>query len=95
LDLRYGGLRARLESMHERLIGYLDPENVAVERIEELEVETELVYPTSGAVMMLGKSFPHSLSSLSLSLWKSSRRLLPLHLARCLDYHRVSRPQYC
>ncbi|KAA1079577.1 hypothetical protein PGT21_016472 [Puccinia graminis f. sp. tritici] len=54
LDLRYGGLRARLESMHERLMGYLDPANEAVERVEELEVETELVYPTSGAVMMLG-----------------------------------------
>ncbi|KAI9613040.1 hypothetical protein H4Q26_010312 [Puccinia striiformis f. sp. tritici PST-130] len=64
LDLRYGGLRARLESMHERLMGYLDPDNLAVDRIEELEVDTELVYPTSGAVMML-------------------------------DYHRVSRPQYC
>ncbi|WAR62233.1 hypothetical protein PtB15_14B328 [Puccinia triticina] len=64
LDLRYGGLRARLESMHERLMAYLDPCNSSVVRIEELEVETELVYPTSGAVMML-------------------------------DYHRVSRPQYC
>jgi len=68
LELRYGGLRARLESMQERLQGYLEGGEGEGEggggRIEELEVQTELVYPASGAVMML-------------------------------DYHRVSRPQYC
>ncbi|MBW0507913.1 hypothetical protein O181_047628 [Austropuccinia psidii MF-1] len=64
LDLRYGGLRARLNTMHERLLAFLDPNDFSVTEIEELEVDAELVYPTSGAVMML-------------------------------DYHRVSRPQYC
>ncbi|KAG0143252.1 hypothetical protein CROQUDRAFT_49089 [Cronartium quercuum f. sp. fusiforme G11] len=62
LDLRYGGLRARLDTMHVRLGKFLDSPDS--ERIEELEVPTEVIYPSSGAVMML-------------------------------DYHRVSRPQYC
>ncbi|KNZ55090.1 hypothetical protein VP01_276g10 [Puccinia sorghi] len=59
LELRYGGLRARLESMHERLQGYLESmeDGEGAVRIEELEVQTELVYPSSGAVMMLGKDF--------------------------------------
>lgn len=42
LDLRYGGLLARLESMHKRLVAYLDPEDPSVTRIEELEVELEV-----------------------------------------------------
>lgn len=61
LELRYGGLRSRLDTMHYRLNSFIEGR---LERLEELEVRTELVYPTSGAVMML-------------------------------DYHRVSRPQYC
>ncbi|KAH9821762.1 family 20 glycoside hydrolase [Melampsora americana] len=61
LELRYGGLRSRLETMRFRLNEFMKGR---LERLEELEIQTELVYPTSGAVMML-------------------------------DYHRVSRPQYC
>ncbi|EGG08336.1 family 20 glycoside hydrolase [Melampsora larici-populina 98AG31] len=61
LELRYGGLRSRLDTMHYRLNEFIQGR---LDRLEELEVSTELVYPTSGAVMML-------------------------------DYHRVSRPQYC
>ncbi|PLW54142.1 hypothetical protein PCANC_06453 [Puccinia coronata f. sp. avenae] len=85
LDLRYGGLKARLETMQERITRFLDQlnnhrlSNHSINdskndpndddggdepRIEELEVENELIYPSSGAVMMF-------------------------------DYHQVSRPQYC
>jgi len=42
LDLRYGGLRARLETMHRRLVAYLDPADSSVTRVEELEVELEV-----------------------------------------------------
>ena len=42
LDLRYGGLITRLETMHERLIAYLDPSDDTVTKIEELEVELEV-----------------------------------------------------
>lgn len=39
LDLRYGGLIARLETMHQRLIAYLDTDNTSTTKLEELEVE--------------------------------------------------------
>lgn len=42
LDLRYGGLRSRLETMHERLIDFLDVQNSSVVKLEELEVELEV-----------------------------------------------------
>jgi len=45
LDLRYGGLRARLETMHRRLVAYLDPADSSVTKIEELEVELEVCRP--------------------------------------------------
>ena len=47
LDLRYGGLRARLETMHKRLIAYLDVEDDSVTDIPELEVELEVSSPPS------------------------------------------------
>ncbi|GAA6049094.1 hypothetical protein JCM3770_003883 [Rhodotorula araucariae] len=50
LDLRYGGLLARLETMHDRLAAYLDG---SVKRIEELEVELETIYPNQGCSLML------------------------------------------
>ncbi|GJN90362.1 hypothetical protein Rhopal_003373-T1 [Rhodotorula paludigena] len=53
LDLRYGGLLARLETMHKRLVAYLDPEDSSVTKIEELEVELETVYAGSGCSLML------------------------------------------
>lgn len=63
LDLRYGGLRARLETMHDRMIQFLescsDSSSTTKMRLEELEVGTELVYPSSGAVMMLGQCLLH------------------------------------
>ncbi|GAA5866320.1 hypothetical protein JCM8547_000738 [Rhodosporidiobolus lusitaniae] len=52
LDLRYGGLVARLETMHERLVAYLDPNDTSVERIEELEVELEVIYPNGPNLML-------------------------------------------
>ncbi|GAA5832404.1 hypothetical protein JCM11251_006443 [Rhodosporidiobolus azoricus] len=52
LDLRYGGLIARLETMHERLIAYLDPNDTSVTRIEELEVDLEVVYPNGPNLML-------------------------------------------
>jgi hypothetical protein len=42
LDLRYGGLQSRLETMHDRLIAYLDVDNSSVTKLEELEVELEV-----------------------------------------------------
>lgn len=42
LDLRYGGLQSRLETMHERLIAYLDVKESSVTKLEELEVELEV-----------------------------------------------------
>ncbi|BGP17787.1 hypothetical protein JCM10213v2_005829 [Rhodosporidiobolus nylandii] len=51
LDLRYGGLESRLETMHERLIGYLKGDG-SVERIEELEVELEVIYPNGHNLML-------------------------------------------
>ncbi|KAI5475274.1 hexosaminidase, glycoside hydrolase family 20 protein [Pseudohyphozyma bogoriensis] len=53
LDLRYGGLRARLETMHGRLIAYLDPEDTSVTRVEELEVDLQTAYPNQGPNLML------------------------------------------
>ncbi|GAA5961938.1 hypothetical protein JCM21900_001154 [Sporobolomyces salmonicolor] len=53
LDLRYGGLLARLETMHQRIIAYLDAEDQTVTKLEELEVELETVYPNQGANLML------------------------------------------
>ncbi|KAJ8293919.1 Hexosaminidase D [Rhodotorula toruloides] len=52
LDLRYGGLEARLETMHQRLIAYLDPNDTNVTKVEELEVELETVYPNSCFLML-------------------------------------------
>ncbi|KWU41419.1 glycoside hydrolase [Rhodotorula sp. JG-1b] len=53
LDLRYGGLQSRLETMHDRLIGYLDVNNSGVTKLEELEVELEVIYPNQGCFLML------------------------------------------
>ncbi|GAA6016817.1 hypothetical protein JCM11491_001816 [Sporobolomyces phaffii] len=53
LDLRYGGLINRLETMHERIAAYLDPNDQCVTRLEELEVELETIYPGQGANLML------------------------------------------
>ncbi|KAK4703569.1 hypothetical protein P7C70_g2649, partial [Phenoliferia sp. Uapishka_3] len=53
LDLRYGGLRARLETMHRRLIAYLDVEDDSVTLIEELEVELQTIWPNQGPNLML------------------------------------------
>ncbi len=53
LDLRYGGLRSRLETMQDRLGRYLDEGDASVTRVEELEVEVEEVYPGQGANLML------------------------------------------
>lgn len=92
LDLRYGGLRARLETMHDRMIQFLescsDSSSTTKMRLEELEVGTELVYPSSGAVMMLGQCLLHVVVLLMLWLreWRDWFYV---------DYHRVSRPQYC
>jgi len=53
LDLRYGGLRARLETMHHRLIAYLDPMDKSVTSIPELEVQTEPIWPGAGPNLYL------------------------------------------
>lgn len=65
LELRYGGLRARLETMHVRLMAFLDSDDSSVTRLEELEVQTETAYPGSGCMMMLGAIFPSRQRSIS------------------------------
>ncbi|KAK4050267.1 hypothetical protein OIV83_003588 [Microbotryomycetes sp. JL201] len=52
LDLRYGGLQARLETMHQRLVAYLDGES-NVDRLEELEVEQQVVFEGQRLNLML------------------------------------------
>ncbi|GAA6062888.1 hypothetical protein JCM10212_002110 [Sporobolomyces blumeae] len=52
LDLRYGGLITRLETMHERIVAFLDPDDDSVQALEELEVEVQTVYP-GGANLLL------------------------------------------
>ncbi|GAA6032157.1 hypothetical protein JCM8097_007101 [Rhodosporidiobolus ruineniae] len=52
LDLRHGGLQTRLETMHERLVAYLDPNDQSMTRLEELEVELETVYPNGPNLML-------------------------------------------
>lgn len=42
LELRYGGIRARLETMHERIASYLDEEDSSVTSLPELEVDLEV-----------------------------------------------------
>ncbi|ORY63685.1 hypothetical protein BCR35DRAFT_334791 [Leucosporidium creatinivorum] len=53
LDLRYGGLLSRMETMHERLIAYLDVENKTTTKLEELEVELEVVFEGQRVNLML------------------------------------------
>lgn len=53
LDLRYGGLEARLETLHKRLVAFLDPADDKVTRVEELEVPLETIYAGQGANLML------------------------------------------
>lgn len=50
LDLRYGGLRARLETMHERVVAYLAGEE---DSIPELEVVNEVIYEGQGMNLLL------------------------------------------
>ncbi|KAK4051972.1 hypothetical protein OIO90_004502 [Microbotryomycetes sp. JL221] len=52
LDLRYGGLIARLETMHQRIVSYLDPEGT-VDRLEELEVDQQVVFEGQRLNLML------------------------------------------
>ncbi|GAA5839664.1 hypothetical protein JCM3766R1_000936 [Sporobolomyces carnicolor] len=53
LDLRYGGLITRLETMHGRISAYLDTADDSVTKLEELEVDLETIYPGQGANLML------------------------------------------
>jgi hypothetical protein len=46
LDLRYGGLRNRLETLHWRVCSYLDPNDKSVTSLPELEVETKVPFPS-------------------------------------------------
>ena len=53
LELRYGGLRARLETMQDRIASYLDPSDSSVKDLPELEVETHPIWPGSGLSLLL------------------------------------------
>ncbi|KAM0748766.1 glycoside hydrolase [Meredithblackwellia eburnea MCA 4105] len=53
LDLRYGGLRSRLETMHRRLISYLDEDDATVSSIPELEVDLQEIYKGQGPNLMI------------------------------------------
>lgn len=53
LEIRYGGLRARLETLHARIVGYLDQTDETIDSLPELEVEAQELYPGQGLSMML------------------------------------------
>ena len=54
LDIRYGGLRARLDTMQTRITAYLDTDDNSVSSLPELEVETLPIWPSAGPSLMLG-----------------------------------------
>ena len=82
LDLRYGGTIARLETMHQRLIAYLDTDNTSTIKLEELEVEQGV---STGAATW---SRRRSLTATKQVVFEGQR------LNLMLDYARVSRPTY-
>ncbi|GAA96920.1 glycoside hydrolase family 20 protein [Mixia osmundae IAM 14324] len=53
LDLRYGGLKARLSTMQDRISRYLDDDDADVKHLPELEAINHLVYPHVGPALML------------------------------------------
>jgi len=53
LELRYGGLRARLDTMQERLAAFLDENDETVTELPELEVETHPIWPGAGLSLLL------------------------------------------
>lgn len=53
LELRYGGLRARLETMQERIASFLDPADTSVTHLAELEVQTHAIWAGAGPSLML------------------------------------------
>lgn len=94
LDLRYGGLRARLETMHRRLVAYLDPADSSVTRVEELEVELEV---RSVSPLLLGRAKERERERAPLTGGRTERPQTIYPNQGCslmLDYARCSRPQY-
>ena len=53
LELRYGGLRARLDTMQDRISCFLDKDNLEVTDLPELEVETQPIWPGAGLSLLL------------------------------------------
>ena len=53
LELRYGGLRARLDTMQDRISCFLDKDNLDVTDLPELEVETQPIWPGAGLSLLL------------------------------------------
>lgn len=97
VDLRYGGIEARLETMHHRLIRFLDHIEAGGEVGKPLggqqgtgEVEQGVLLRPNGAEHLVYEEEVTSLPELEVEL----------HVAypsadQILDYHRVSRPTYC
>merc|ERR1712072_1454501 len=53
LDIRYGALRARLDTMQTRIAAYLDDDDDSVTSVPELEQQTFPIWSDSGPSLML------------------------------------------
>lgn len=80
LDLRYGGLKSQLETMHMRIVAYLDDTDTEVTDLEELEVNLQVrsvaLAPCAAADRVSQTIYPGQGANLM------------------LDHARASRPQY-
>jgi hypothetical protein len=86
LELRYGGLRARLETLHTRVVEYLDEDVTTVTTLPELEVEAQELYPGQGLSMMLCvPSRPHSRDRSSFILQRLRKGLSAYILLICCE----------
>lgn len=70
LDLRYGGLITRLETMHGRISAYLDTADDSVTKLSELEVDLEV----SAATIRVGAKDRADLSKIAIDHLPWSRR---------------------
>ncbi|PWN46238.1 glycoside hydrolase [Ceraceosorus guamensis] len=96
LDLRYGGLVARLETMHSRLVAFLSHIQAGGEPGKALS-QSQPTGPNAGVLLNAQGGQDASYDAPVDSLPELQ---VPLHVVyasalQLLDYHRVSRPTYC